>query len=78
MRVTMNDGRQMTGQMLAFDKVSQVLPALYHPPQLISILTRLAAYEPRPRRYRRISQSQARSKQTFRARRTRLRSSSNS
>jgi hypothetical protein len=28
MRVTMNDGRQMTGQMLAFDKVSNP-PPLY-------------------------------------------------
>jgi small nuclear ribonucleoprotein (snRNP)-like protein len=25
MRVTMNDGRQMTGQMLAFDKVNYFL-----------------------------------------------------
>ena len=29
MRVTMNDGRQMTGQMLAFDKVIQSTLVLY-------------------------------------------------
>ena len=28
MRVTLNDGRQMTGQMLAFDKVS-LKPIIY-------------------------------------------------
>jgi small nuclear ribonucleoprotein (snRNP)-like protein len=26
MRVTLNDGRQMTGQMLAFDKVHDLAP----------------------------------------------------
>lgn len=45
MRVTLNDGRQMTGQMLAFDKVFR-LNALPNAPS-----NPLPAYEPRPRRH---------------------------
>lgn len=60
MRVTLNDGRQMTGQMLAFDKVKPL--KLY---RIVSGQSTdyLSAYEPRLSRYRRISQSEEKSSQ---------------
>jgi hypothetical protein len=49
MRITLNDGRQMTGQMLAFDKVQCSTQCSF--PSADS----KAAHEPRSRRHRRIS-----------------------
>lgn len=51
----MNDGRQLVGQMLAFDKVRyRLLQAL-----TFASTNQLTAHEPRPRRLRRVPQSQA-------------------
>jgi len=47
MRVTLNDGRQMTGQMLAFDKVVHLYYA-----NVLCHANWEAAYESRPCRYR--------------------------
>lgn len=50
----MNDGRQMVGQMLAFDKVCATLGCW----QLTNAYSS-TAHEPRPRRYRRVQTRQA-------------------
>lgn len=64
MRVTMNDGRQMVGQMLAFDKVRSVNESY-------SLLTDYSiAHEPRPRRYRRVQTCKAKANQIVRTRRS--------
>lgn len=47
MRVTLNDGRSMTGQMLAFDKVYIIDSTINNSSQLICFI----AHEPRSRRY---------------------------
>lgn len=49
MKVTLNDGRTMAGQMLAFDKVYSFITSLQTRADL------LLAYEPCPCRYRRVS-----------------------
>ncbi|KAK8019918.1 hypothetical protein PG990_005056 [Apiospora arundinis] len=61
MRVTLMDGRQMTGQMLAFDKV----PILHSRTMLSRKPTNgtSAAYEPRSCRHRRIPTRQAKAEQ---------------
>jgi hypothetical protein len=43
MKVTLQDGRQMVGQMLAFDKVRRPVAVQSR------ALTKIAAHEPRPR-----------------------------
>jgi hypothetical protein len=48
MRVTLNDGRQMTGQMLAFDKVRGTFFELH---SSCYFSNRFLAYESSPRRY---------------------------
>lgn len=69
MRVTLLDGRQMTGQMLAFDKV-RIIHALYTL-NVELLLTSGKAHERRSRRHRRVSQDQE-AKQARRPRRRRL------
>lgn len=60
MRIILNDGRQMTGQMLAFDKVC--LPSKF---PLRTRLTSLAAHEPRSRRHRRVPPREAQTGQVW-------------
>ena len=57
LRVTLNDGRQMTGQMLAFDKVRSHIPIPLAPRLYRSLTSSPAAHEPRPGRHRRIPQN---------------------
>lgn len=61
MRVTLNDGRAMTGQMLAFDKVCLLIALI-----LLTLLNRFIAHESCTRRYRRIPTRQTEAEQVCR------------